>query len=100
MPGKKIVTTRRTARTRIGFLIALLPAFALAQDPGFVPPTAVFLYDDFESATTVPPHWQVDAGDWAVANGSYNSRSGTPTARTLITEYANPLRPNDQTTTL
>src|SRR6185503_9410549 len=92
--------TRSAAAIRLGFLAALLPTFALAQDSGFVPPTAVFFHDDFASASSIPEHWQIDAGNWAAANGIYNAKGGTPTARTTITEYLNPLRPEQSPQTL
>ena len=89
------MTTHPIARSCLGLLVVLLPAFAMAQDSGFVPPTAVFFHDDFASATSVPENWQIDAGNWAAANGTYDSRSGATTATTTITEYANPLQPDN-----
>lgn len=86
--------TRPTVRVYVSFMVALLPAFALAQVPQFVPPTAVIFFDDFASSASLPANWQIDAGDWLAANGSYNSQDASPTARTTITEYVNPIRPN------
>jgi hypothetical protein len=83
-----------------GFLVALLPAFALAQDSGFAPPTAVTFFDDFDSSAPLPANWQIDAGNWVASNGTYNSQSVAPFARTTITEYVNPLRPDHPPNTI
>jgi hypothetical protein len=92
--------TRPTVRIPLGFLLALLPAFALAQNSGFVPPTAVMFFNDFDSSAPLPDKWQIDAGNWVAANGTYDSQSVAATARTTIIEYVNPLDPDHSPDTM
>jgi hypothetical protein len=75
-------------------LIAILPTIAAAMDSGFSPPTATFFLTDFTDATSIPENWQVDAGSWAAAAGTYNSTSAVATATTTMPEYViNPIDP-------
>lgn len=69
-------------------LVAALPTPAPAVDSGFVPPTALFLHEDFSVVfATIPDGWQVDEGFWAASNGTYNSTASFPTATTTIFSY-------------
>ena len=68
-------------------LVAAQPATAPALDSGFEPPTATFFLTDFTDATAIPENWQIDAGSWAAAAGTYNSTSTVATATTTMPEY-------------
>jgi hypothetical protein len=73
-------------------LIAILPTIAAAMDSEFSPPTATFFLTDFTDATAIPENWQVDAGSWAAAAGTYNSTSAVAAATTTMSEYViNPI---------
>ena len=75
-------------------LVAALPATAPAVEADFDPPTAVIFLTDFTDATSIPENWQVDAGSWAAASGTFNSTSTVATATTTMPEYVfNPIDP-------
>lgn len=65
-------------------LVTLLPAVAPAMDSGFSPPTATFLFTDFEDGTSPAG---INSGSWSVAGGSFNSTSAVPTATATVDEY-------------
>jgi len=62
---------------------------AAALDSGFLPPLAVFYRTDFPAATTpsLPNAWQIEAGGWLAANGTYDSTAAAPTAISTMFEY-------------
>jgi hypothetical protein len=83
---------RTSIRRTLLSLTVLLPAFATALDPGYIPPTAVFYHIDFDEPA--PAEWGIDSGAWSVASGSYNSTSAAVAATSTIVEYFfNPFGP-------
>lgn len=81
---------KRSGNLALPILAVLAATVATAADSGFVPPTSIFLHTDFDEPSAPPsiPHpWEIHAGSWTAAGGTYNSTSPTPTAITTIFEY-------------
>lgn len=56
--------------------LPLLASTAAAQqpaDPDFVPPDAVLIEDNFSQPSSIADRWQISAGSWSGASGTYGS---------------------------
>jgi hypothetical protein len=71
------------------WLVLAVANVATALDSGFLPPLAVYYRSDFPAATTpsLPSAWQIEAGSWMAANGTFDSTAAAPTAISTIFEY-------------
>jgi hypothetical protein len=71
------------------WLVLAVANVATALDSGFLPPLAVYYRTDFPAATTasLPNAWQIEAGSWMAANGTFDSTAAAPTAISTIFEY-------------
>jgi hypothetical protein len=84
------MTNTNQVRGRAAWLLAVALTMygleALPMDSGFVPPTAVLTREDFSEPESIPDRWQVTAGSWAAAGGTYGSTTDE-TAIATIYQY-------------
>jgi hypothetical protein len=82
-------------RTRCGMwitvtMLAIASNFAAAVDSGYLPPTAVYVREQFgtiDAAPFDPSPWEAQGGSWKAQRGYYDSTLAAPTAMSTITEY-------------
>jgi hypothetical protein len=53
--------------------IPLLSSIASAQDTDFVPPAAALIEENFDIPSVTSDRWEVTAGSWSIARGTYDS---------------------------
>ena len=69
--------------------LSLLTLAAAAQqppDPDFVPPDPVLIEDNFSQPSSIADRWQITAGSWSGASGTYGS-TGRATSVSTIRRY-------------
>src|SRR5688572_1026380 len=71
---------------RFIFCALLLASTAAAQqppDPDYVPPDPVLIEDNFSEPSSIAERWQVTAGSWSGASGTYASTAGATSISTI-----------------
>jgi hypothetical protein len=71
---------------RLVFCALLLASTAAAQqppDPDYVPPDPVLIEDNFSEPSSIAERWQVTAGSWSGASGTYASTAGATSISTI-----------------
>jgi hypothetical protein len=78
---------RKSISSTLLILAALLPAYGAAMEAGFNPPLAIFYDTEFSESSPVPEDWEINAGTWSVASGSYNSTTAAAVATSTMFQY-------------